>query len=91
MNAEVHNYFKWIKRLKWSLDEVEAQEARIRSEEDWWLARMVGGSILLAGVLVLGLMLTQVEPVRMSKKKRAMASYGEHVELNQEEWIHGNR
>ena len=52
MTTQTKDYMAW---LRWSLSDQEARKAGLRSVEDWHLARLVGGSILLAGLLIVGL------------------------------------
>lgn len=83
---EVNRYFVW---LRVSLSEQEVRQVGVKQEEDWFLAKLVGGSILMAGLLVLGLVWLGQRDERgwyeQSKQVRSRSAYV-HV-LNQEEWI----
>ena len=50
--SEIKNYFD---RLRWTINDQEVRESKVRSDEDWHLAGWVVGTLLLTGVLLGGL------------------------------------
>lgn len=62
--------------VRWLGSEDAIREAQVRAKEDLYAAYAVAGTILLAGLLVIGLVLAHGEPVEMGKKDRAKTAYG---------------
>ena len=72
--------------VRWLGSDQAVHEAQVRAKEDLYAAYAVAGTILLAGLLVIGSVLAHAEPSVLGKKDRAKTTYG-RVSVEKEAYI----